>query len=75
MRMIICSILTKLLLYSSSIFLHKPKDTEEVLVLPEVNLENHLKIYNILKGIVNTDVRANSFSPCDSTRSTSLPNK
>ena len=45
--MIICSILTKLLLYSSSI-----KDTEEVLVLPEVNLENHPKIYNILKGIV-----------------------
>ena len=52
MRTIICSALSTVLLCSSTFFLHRPKETEESLHIPEVNLVNHPKIYSILKRIV-----------------------
>lgn len=53
MRTFICSALSTILLCCPSFFLHRPRDTEESLHIPEVNLENHPKIYSILKEIVN----------------------
>ena len=52
MRTIICSALSTILLCSSTSFLHRPKETEESLQIPEVNLVNHPRIYSILKRIV-----------------------
>ena len=60
MSSILYNLLSVLLLSIWPFYIHEPSETEESLVLNEVDLSNHPQIYDIMKRIVNEGRRINT---------------